>query len=262
MYTIQTYHFCQSAEEAYELLQKNRNNTILAGGAWLRMTRRPIATALDLSRIPEMSAIGEEEGELVIGAGASLRAIETHPLTRTYAGGALRRALEPIVGVQLRRAATIGGNICSRHGFSDPITVLLALGAQLDLVGVGRLPLEEFLQGPPLRDVLRSVRLPSGPVQAAYLARRSSATDLATLTVATACREGEWRVAVGARPGCAAVAPNASRALTQGADSRTAGEIAAAELAFGSSMRGSAAYRRLIAAVLVQRCADLVKGEL
>ena len=261
MYTIQNYRFCETTREAYELLQKSRGNAVLAGGAWLRMTKRPIATALDLTRIPAMTAISETEEEIRIGGGVSLRQIETSPLLQAFAGGVLPAVLAPIVGVQLRSAATIGGNVSTRHGFSDPLCALLALCAEVEFEGAGRMSLEAFLAGPPLRDILAAVYLPKGPVKAAFLSQRRSATDFALLNCCVCRRNNEWRVAIGARPARAALSKKAAAALQNGFSAEEAGRLAAEELAFGTDLRASAPYRRLIANVLVRRCADLLKEE-
>ena len=48
MLTIQQYCKAKSLDEAYELLQKNRMNQIIAGMLWLRMQERTIPVAIDL----------------------------------------------------------------------------------------------------------------------------------------------------------------------------------------------------------------------
>lgn len=83
-----------------------------------------------------------------------LRALETHPGFNAYTQGAAARALESIVGVQFRNLATVGGSIFGRFSFSDVLTLFLALDAQVELFQRGTVPLEEFVQMPPDRDVL------------------------------------------------------------------------------------------------------------
>ena len=58
------------------------------------------------------------------------------------------------MGVQFRNLATVGGSIFGRFGFSDVLTLFLALDAQVELFQRGTVPLEEFVQMPPDRDVL------------------------------------------------------------------------------------------------------------
>ena len=51
MLKIQQYIKAESLQEAYEYLQKNRNNQIIAGMLWLKMEDRNIPVAIDLERL-------------------------------------------------------------------------------------------------------------------------------------------------------------------------------------------------------------------
>ena len=77
MLTIQQYCKAKSLDEAYELLQKNRMNQIIAGMLWLRMQERTIPVAIDLCDL-HLDMIEEDEDSFTIGAMTSLRALETH----------------------------------------------------------------------------------------------------------------------------------------------------------------------------------------
>ncbi|MFQ7552525.1 MAG: FAD binding domain-containing protein [Blautia marasmi] len=48
--------------------------------------------------------------------------------------GAIRESLRHIVGVQFRNCATVGGSIWGRFGFSDVLTMLLALDTEVELL--------------------------------------------------------------------------------------------------------------------------------
>ena len=67
-----TYVRVGNAAEAYELLQKNRNNKIVSGGIWMRLGSRRVATAIDLSACG-LDQIEETETEFRIGAMCTLR---------------------------------------------------------------------------------------------------------------------------------------------------------------------------------------------
>ena len=60
MLTIQQYCKAKSLDEAYELLQKNRMNQIIAGMLWLRMQERTIPVAIDLCDL-HLDTIQEDE---------------------------------------------------------------------------------------------------------------------------------------------------------------------------------------------------------
>ena len=51
MFTIKEYVRPNSLEEAYEILSKNKTNTILGGLLWLKMGKKNINTAIDLSNL-------------------------------------------------------------------------------------------------------------------------------------------------------------------------------------------------------------------
>lgn len=115
MLTINEYRKVESLEEAYELNQK-KNNKIIAGGVWMKIGDRRIATAIDLSGL-RLDQITETDTEFVIGAMTTLREIEKHAGLAAYTNGAIRESVRHIVGVQFRNCATVGGSIFGRFGF-------------------------------------------------------------------------------------------------------------------------------------------------
>ena len=74
---ILQYRQVETLQEAYELLQKNRNNLILGGMMWLRMQERTIPVAIDLKKL-NLNQIEEQDDCFLIGAMTSLRQLETH----------------------------------------------------------------------------------------------------------------------------------------------------------------------------------------
>ena len=116
MLTIQQYCKAKSLDEAYELLQKNRMNQIIAGMLWLRMQERTIPVAIDLCDL-HLDMIEEDEDSFTIGAMTSLRALETHEGLQEAFGSLLTDALKDIVGVQFRNTATLGGSFFVPYQF-------------------------------------------------------------------------------------------------------------------------------------------------
>ena len=156
MLTIQQYCKAKSLDEAYELLQKNRMNQIIAGMLWLRMQERTIPVAIDLCDL-HLDMIEEDEDSFTIGAMTSLRALETHEGLQEAFGSLLTDALKDIVGVQFRNTATLGGSLYSRFGFSDVLCALLCLDAEVILHKQGRISLQEYAAMPYERDILTHV---------------------------------------------------------------------------------------------------------
>ncbi len=256
MLRIDNYLRASSLAEAYDTLTSVPGSVVLGGCGYLRLGRRRIRTAIDLSQLP-LEGIAESAGTVEIGAMTTLRTIETHPLTGSLWGGVLPRALRAIVGVQLRGCVTIGGTVAGRYPFSDPLTALVALDATVQLHHQGPVALAEYLAARGAPDIVEKIMLPRDGRLAAFASVRRSATDFAVLNVAVArCADG-FRLVVGSRPGRAMRAVLAEASLNQhGLDRRTAieaGRLVAEELAFGDNARASGAYRRAICPVLVER---------
>ena len=253
MMTIREYKRAESLEEAWQLNQKKQNR-ILGGMIWLKMETINVGTAIDLSGL-RLDTIEETEEAFSIGAMVTLRQLEQHPGLQQYTQGALREAVRHIVGVQLRNLATVGGSIYSRFGFSDVLTIFLAMDCDVELYKGGIIPLREYAQRPYDRDVL--VRLIVKKEKAAfyYQSVRNSQTDIPVLTCAAArTAGGEYRVVIGARP-LRAVRFDFP-AQTGLSAQQLAAELAAAvqaQTVTGSNMRGSAEYRKHLTGVLTKR---------
>ena len=143
--------------------------------------------------------------------------------------------------------------MASKYGFSDVITPLLACGARVRLHEQGELSLEAFLRAPRRRDVLTEIILPKAGGAGAFCNFRASTGDFSILNVAALRRENTWRLAVGARPHCAALAYKAMEQLDGGAEADLAARTAAEELSFAGNMRASAEYRQALCQTLCAR---------
>lgn len=277
MYTIQGYEKVQSLEEAYELNQK-KNSAIIGGGMWLRLGSRAIGNAIDLSNL-ELNRIEETEDEFVIGCMTSLRDIECHEGLNQYFHGMMKEALKGIVGTQFRNTATIGGSLYQRFGFSDPLTAFLALDTTVEMYAGGMIPLDEFVSMNYDRDILVRIHVKKNGRQAAYQSFRNTKTDFPVLAVGVSRLNKQWKITIGARPARAVVAENSEKlseklaeslpeSLTESMAEKPAGGSAgdaaegvirefAAEVSekvrFGSNMRASGEYRRMLSEVLIYR---------
>jgi len=243
-------------EEAYQALTEHKDSAVLGGCAFLLLGSRKIGTAVDLSRL-NLDYIKEQDEHIEIGAMATFRDVETSPVLQAYFSGVLPGAAGCVMGVQFRNIVTVGATVYSKYGFSDLITPLMALDAEVELFKGGRMPLAGFMEQPAARDILTRVFIKKSPMKAAYQNLRNSATDYPILNVAVSLLHNRWRVVVGARPQRAQIAPLASEALSRGTPNlesvdRAAG-LAAEELPFGNNNRGSAEYRKAMCKVLIKR---------
>ena len=155
MITIREYARPATLEEAWQLNQK-RPNRVLGGMLWLKMEKISVGTAIDLSALG-LDTIEETDTEFAIGAMATLRSLETHAALNAATNGAMREAVRHIVGVQFRNCATVGGSVYGRFGFSDVLTLLLALDCDVELYKAGRMPIAQFAALPYDRDILTHV---------------------------------------------------------------------------------------------------------
>jgi len=254
--TIQDYLLPETLEEAYEALIEKRNNKIIGGCGFLRMGSQKIGTAIDLSNL-DLNFIWEGEDTVEIGAMATFRQVETSSVLKKYFDGILPKSIENIVGVQLRNIVTVGATVYSRYGFSDFLTALLSLEAEVVLYNGGQVSLEEFLRNGSVNDILIKIIIRKTNRKAAFQMIRNSKSDYAILNVAVSKLNKDWKIVVGSRPQRAEIAKDASHYLAESnetiEDIEHTAMLAVNELTFGSNMRGSEEYRRSICKVLVKR---------
>ncbi|KDR95741.1 CO or xanthine dehydrogenase, FAD-binding subunit [Peptoclostridium litorale DSM 5388] len=256
MVSIKEYVCPKSIEEAYELLMERKNSAIIGGCAFLRMGSKSIGKGIDLSGLG-LDYINEFEDRFEIGAMATLRQIETSEELKGSFGSFFEDSVKNIVGVQLRNIATIGATVFSRYGFSDPITALLALDAQVELHNGGAMSLEEFMENGPRRDILTKIIVNKNCSAASFKMIRNSMADYAIINAAVSKGEYGYRIAVGARPYAASLAKGAMEKLNGANDALSAiddsAKTAAQELSFSGNMRASQEYRMAVCPVLVKR---------
>ena len=255
MITIQKYVRAQSLEEAWQLNQRGRNR-IVGGMLWLRLGRGSVGTAIDLSGLG-LDKIEETETEFSIGAMATLRQLEQHQGLNVYSCGAVKNAVKDIVGVQFRNMATIGGSIWGRFGFSDVLTVFLAMDCCVELYKGGIVPLEQFANMKKDNDILVRLIVKKSPGKVVYTAMRNQRTDFPVLTCALSNIGGEIKAVIGARPAKAMVIRDEKGLMPDG---KAFAAYVAEKTPTDSNIRGSAAYRTHLVRVLVERAAKELGG--
>lgn len=249
---IVNYVKVQSLEEAWQLNQK-RSAVVLGGGCWLRLSpQRRIGTAIDLSGLG-LSSIEETDDCFSIGAMVTLRELECSASLETYTDGALKEALRHIVGVQFRNLATLGGSIWGRFGFSDVLTLFLALDARVELYQKGLVSLEDFARDGGGSDILIRLIIPKISRRTAYASLRLNATDFPVIACAVSRTAAGVCCSIGARPmRAAACRLPAGSGRTEEEAARLARDVADS-LTFEDNLRAGAAYRHDMAAVLCRR---------
>ena len=254
MITIKEYVRVKSLEEAWQLNQ-NKKNRILGGMLWMRLSNGMVNTAIDLSDLC-LDFIEETENEFSIGAMASLRDLEMHEGLNQYTDNAIKNAVKDIVGVQFRNMATVGGSIWGRFGFSDVLTVFLALDTYVELYKGGIVSLEEFAKRKADNDILVRLIVKKTSGKVVYSAMRNQSTDFPVLTCAISNMNDSYKAVIGARPSKAVVYYDKENRLAHsvtGEAIKLFAEDVAKNVETQSNVRGSKEYRTHLIKVLVER---------
>ena len=205
----------KTVDELAALLEARPTATLLAGstdiGLWVNKQFRPLGDIVWLGAVAELQRIHEQDGQLVIGAGASLEAAWGALAARWPS---LHELWLRFAGRPTREAGTMGGNVANGSPIGDSAPVLMALGATLVLQKgprIRRLPLDNFYTG-----YMKNQREPGEFVRAIELPLPTAANSL-------------WAYKISKRFDCDISAVCAGIALTRDA----AGVVQAARLAFG-----------------------------
>jgi xanthine dehydrogenase small subunit len=263
-----------TADELAALLLANPETRIVAGatdvGLWVTKQLRDLGPTVFIGDIPDLRHVDDAPEALTLGA--AVRYSEAREaLSRLHPD--LGELVRRIGGVQVRNAGTIGGNIANGSPIGDMPPALVALGAELTLRRGGArrtIPLESFFLSYGKQDrapgeFVESVRIPRPPEDMLFrvvkLSKRFD-SDISGVCGAFALRIADGvvtdaRVAFGGMAGIPARAPRCEAALTGAAWSEATVEAAAQALADDyqplDDLRGSATYRRRVAANLLRR---------
>ena len=277
-----SYYRPRSLEEALEILaQRSGEARPLAGGTdliqRLREGRLGAGTLFDLTGVPEMQGMDEKADALWIGSLATCASVAASALVARHAP-ALRAACAGAASVQVRNRATLGGSLASALPWADPVPALVVSDAVLEIVSVSSrrdVPVCEFFTGPGRTvlapdELIIGVRVPRrAGVRGAFVrlpARRGPEAAEISVATAMAFKDGmpSWvRVAVGAAAPMVVRAEQTEKALLAGGYDAlvTAKRAIGAELQAMTDGRSTAAYRREMAGVLLERAVrELVEG--
>ena len=132
------YHRARSIEEALRMMGSNPGAKLLAGGhsliPLLKLRLAAPAAVIDIGRVPELRGIA------VVGNAIRIGALTTHAEIAGSAdvkrsATALADAAAIVGDPAVRNRGTIGGNVAHADPASDLPTVLVALGASIEVAG-------------------------------------------------------------------------------------------------------------------------------
>lgn len=141
-----TWYFPSTLEEVPELLKKDRVFVHGGGTALLRSNLAGVGGLIDLKALP-LNYCREREGLIEIGAGCTYSQI-IEVLQKIDSHNILIYALTGAASTPLRNRITLGGSIAFFPVWSDLMGPLLALEAEVTLIGSnkGSFPLVEYLR--------------------------------------------------------------------------------------------------------------------
>lgn len=271
------YHAPATVEEALAHLQHYKGDARpLSGGQslvpMLNFRLAAPAALIDLSRIPDLAYVQEEDGDILIGGMTRQRVAENSPLVQQYLPLS-HEALKWVGHLPTRSRGTVGGSMAHADPSAEQPMALLALDGKVVATGpagrIREIPAQEFfvsLFTTSLEpdELLTGIRIPKMAAGAGYaveeFARRKG--DFAIVGVAVVVqREGDR--CVSARIVAAGVEDRpirlhqAEAALVDGGlgaqSIRCAAIAAASEVDPLSDPNASADYRRHLLTILLSR---------
>jgi xanthine dehydrogenase iron-sulfur cluster and FAD-binding subunit A len=274
------YHRPATLDDAVALLSQYGDRAqLLAGGTFLlvqmKMEQMAPECLIDIGGLAEASGIRPLGDGLEIGGTATIWALRNARLVQAD-HAALAEACAAFGSTQIQLTGTIGGNVCNGSPASDTVPALVALGAELVLVGPDgerTLPIEQFLVGPGKTaiedgEVLKAIHLPHPEpgTGSAFVKISRVRADLAKASAAARIvREGDC--IVDCRLAFGSVGPTVIRACTAGEmmvgepfsseAALAAGRVASEAVTPIDDVRSSAWYRREVVKALTH---DVLKA--
>jgi len=265
-------------DDAVALLAADPGARPLAGGTdlvvQLRDGRRRAETLVDLTRLPLKGIEADADGSLRIGAATSMAAIARDPLVRR-GWPALAESAGLVGAWPIQCRATLGGNLANASPAADTVPALLVADAVVEIAsptGHRRVAVVELFRGPGQTvlepgDLLVAVILPPPPsgrvIERFTKVGPRPEQIIAVVSLAARAAVDANGVLHGVRLALGAVAPTPVRARSAEAAlegrrldetaARAAQEVLQRDIAPIDDVRAPASYRRMTAAVLLDR---------
>ena len=263
-------------DEALQILADTPGASPLGGGTCLlvdlRHRKRSVDALVDLGRIEPLRDIRIEDATLVLGAMTTIADLLDSERVMEHAP-VLHAACKTFAAPLVRNRATLGGNIAHASPAADAAPPLLVLDAEIELqspAGMRRLRMADFFLAPCQTaradgELVTAIRIPMGNQVPSWGYEKIGLrkADAISVVSAAAVRTAETvRIALGAVAPVPIRARAAEERLGGGAwstaDIAEAARLAADEARPIDDVRGTAAYRKRQAEILVRRCLERV----
>jgi carbon-monoxide dehydrogenase medium subunit len=262
------------AEAAKMLAEFGERGRAYAGGTELLLAMKHdllrYEHLVDVKTISGLDKIETKNGALLIGGATTHRAIENSALVKQQLP-VFAEMEANVANVRVRASGTLGGNLCFAEPHSDPATLLLALGAKVQVQGKAAartLTIDKLITGPyetslgPDEIMLGvEVPVPTKSQRAAYL--KYQLKERPTLGLALVLDvDGENIKTASAVVGSVSAVPTRSDkadALLTGPKTQVQNKLADAAEALAQAadpvddLEGSAEYKRHLIGVFLRR---------
>jgi len=256
-----------SVGEAAQMLAAEPGAKVLAGGQTLgpilNLRLAQPTLIVDIARIPELAAVGQDADGATIGATVTHAAIEDGRVPDPT-GGFLARVARGIAYRAVRTRGTIGGSLAHADPAADWLSCLSALGAQVSITGATgtrSLGLDGFVRGAmetalAKDELLTAVRIPRFSSRARFgfhkICRKTGEFAEAIAVVAYDPERAFYRAVAGATNGRPLV-----MALRAGVDGAKPFSVTDAEHMLQSMRYAGDAYDRKLHAAALRRASEL-----
>jgi CO/xanthine dehydrogenase FAD-binding subunit len=275
------YHQPQSLKEAFQLKNSIPESLYVAGGTDLmvRIKSRETHPPALISLRSIQNLVGVKNGNLIrVGAMTILSDVIKDPILNENFPILIESA-KSLGSVQIRNAATIGGNLCNGSPAADMAPPLLVLGAKIRIQKGEKnrdILIEEFFKGPgetslDCDEIVTEILLPppEKDTKTIFLKKGRIKMDLAIASVAASLKI-EGNACCAARIAAGSVAPVPMRlfqleSLLSGATISPQLLSEARQLAFKSvfpitDLRATEEHRRHMVGILVKRALEKLAG--
>lgn len=267
------YEVAESVEHALDLLADDADAKLLAGGhslvpALKLRVARP-SKLVDIGRLSDLAYVRDAGDRIAIGALTRHVTVHRDPLLREHCG-IVSTTAGGIGDPQVRHRGTIGGSLAHGDPASDLPAVMLALGAELVVVGKDgdrTVAASDFFTGvfetavgP--AELLTEIRVPKlgAGVGWSYLKLHRRAQDWATVGVAAVVHRDNGAnrasVALTNMGGTPVRASGVEAAIAGGASAAEAAAHTAEGTSPSTDTAASAEFRQHLARVLAERALD------
>jgi carbon-monoxide dehydrogenase medium subunit len=259
MYSF-TFHRPETLRQAVNLLSKNADAKILAGGHTLLPTMKLRLAGppelIDLSRIEGLAGIELSGRSLTIGAMTRHADVHASPVVQQNAP-VLAKLAGMIGDPAVRHMGTIGGSVANNDPTADYPAACLGLGATI-ITNKRRVKADDFFTGMfstalEPTEIITKISFPL-PKKAAYQKFRNQASRYALVGVFVGKRGSEIRVAVtGAGANGVFRVASFEQALKKRFSPKSLEGLTVPSTGLNSDIHGSAEYRAHLIGVLARR---------